>query len=205
MIKKATSCYTFDGHDGNRSDEWLKLKPDYVEGNAQTLDVVIVGGFHGTGERQRRFKYSHFLLAVRSDEDAPEQSASKLVTEEDYAESPGSKLPKFMLTIGKVGTGFNYEMLKQINDDMAQNWTEVRACGGRRCDAACTRTAASPEGCFRGPLAYKRPPRLPRAAAAPLRRAPPRAPKSRCRHTLAPGSQPSPQRARSTATGRTPS
>ena len=32
-----------------RADAWVKLKPDYVEGVSETLDVVIVGGYLGEG------------------------------------------------------------------------------------------------------------------------------------------------------------
>lgn len=32
-----------------RSEGWVKLKPDYIEGVNDTLDVVIVGGYLGQG------------------------------------------------------------------------------------------------------------------------------------------------------------
>lgn len=32
-----------------RGDSWVKLKPDYMEGVTDTLDVVIVGGYLGDG------------------------------------------------------------------------------------------------------------------------------------------------------------
>lgn len=32
-----------------RADAWVKLKPDYIEGVNDTLDVVIVGGYLGQG------------------------------------------------------------------------------------------------------------------------------------------------------------
>lgn len=33
----------------DRTEAWVKLKPDYMEGVSETLDVVIVGGYLGQG------------------------------------------------------------------------------------------------------------------------------------------------------------
>ena len=46
---------------GARGDSWLKIKPDYLP--TEDLDVVIIGGFYGTG-RQRGGKIAEYLLGI---------------------------------------------------------------------------------------------------------------------------------------------
>lgn len=45
IIKQSDSFYV----PKERSTSWLKLKADYVEGIADTLDILVIGAYYGQG------------------------------------------------------------------------------------------------------------------------------------------------------------
>lgn len=58
MVKDPETAYK----PNTRKGGWYKIKPEYIGGLMDELDLVVVGGFFGAGHRRQML--SHFLCAV---------------------------------------------------------------------------------------------------------------------------------------------
>ncbi len=84
MLKLPDSPYRA----GSRGSLWLKLKREYKDGAGESLDLVVIGAFHGRGRRTGI--YGTLLLAAYDEEQ------------------------DIFTSICKVGTGFTDEMLDML-------------------------------------------------------------------------------------------
>ncbi|XP_005884535.2 PREDICTED: DNA ligase 4 [Myotis brandtii] len=97
MIKHPLSIYKPD----KRGEGWLKIKPEYVNGLMDELDIIIVGGYWGKGARGGMM--SHFLCAVA------EKHAS------------GEK-PSVFHTLCRIGSGYTMKELYDLGLKLAKHW-----------------------------------------------------------------------------------
>lgn len=77
-----------------RSRNWLKIKKDYLAGVGDSLDLVVLGGYHGRGKRTGA--YGAFLLACYNP------------TTEKYE------------TVCNIGTGFSDEVLETLHGQLKE-------------------------------------------------------------------------------------
>ncbi|KAJ6261845.1 hypothetical protein Dda_2644 [Drechslerella dactyloides] len=60
VIKNPRSVYSL----GDRNDDWLKVKPEYMKEMGENFDLIIVGGYYGQGHRGGRL--SSFMCALKA-------------------------------------------------------------------------------------------------------------------------------------------
>lgn len=101
MVKDPSSIYKPD----KRGEGWLKIKPEYVDGLMDELDLLIVGGYWGKGRRGGMM--SHFLCAVAE------------------APKPGEK-PSVFHTLCRIGSGYTMKELYELGLKLAKHWKVYR-------------------------------------------------------------------------------
>ncbi|RWS19690.1 DNA ligase 1-like isoform X3, partial [Leptotrombidium deliense] len=74
MIKNLNEGSEYEAF--QRSNNWLKLKKDYIRGEADTLDLVVIGAYNGSGRRKDIF--GSFLLASYNSEMNTFESVCKI-------------------------------------------------------------------------------------------------------------------------------
>ncbi|KNC52955.1 DNA ligase [Thecamonas trahens ATCC 50062] len=98
MVKSLNSVWKA----GDRSHGWLKIKPEYGDRTADDLDVLIVGGYYGTGHRSGLI--AKFMLGV-------------IVP----PAVPGGK-PSVFYSFTKVGTGYSVDTLRNLDAALGDRW-----------------------------------------------------------------------------------
>ncbi|XP_028326722.1 DNA ligase 4 [Gouania willdenowi] len=101
MVKDPASIYKPD----KRGEGWMKIKPEYVDGLMDELDLLIVGGYWGKGRRGGMM--SHFLCAVAE------------------APPPGGE-PHVFHTLCRIGSGYTMKELHDLGLKLAKHWKVYR-------------------------------------------------------------------------------
>jgi DNA ligase-4 len=105
IVKAKDSPYVPD----DRSDAWLKLKSDYIDNIGDSLDLLVVGGYYGSGFRAKtggeNFEHiTTFLCAVSSKVDVKAPKRSKFIP------------------FCKVGTGYSLAQLQELRTKLKPQW-----------------------------------------------------------------------------------
>ncbi|KAF9324147.1 DNA ligase (ATP) [Linnemannia elongata] len=103
IVKNPRSAYIPNG----RGEHWVKIKPEYVDGVFDSLDVLVVGGYYGSGTRGGHGVISSYLCAVRD-------NTSK------------SQTGKKFLTFCKFGSGFTYQQMGKFSQRLGPYWKEYK-------------------------------------------------------------------------------
>ncbi|KAI1259063.1 ATP dependent DNA ligase domain-containing protein [Xylariaceae sp. FL1019] len=102
VIKNPRSLYTVN----ERATDWIKVKPEYMRGHGKELDVIVIGGYYGSGRRGGRL--SSFLCGLR-------------VTQKDIE---AGDYPEKCYSFLKVGGGFKVEDYSEIHMLTEGKWKD---------------------------------------------------------------------------------
>jgi DNA ligase-4 len=123
VVKDPNSVYKPSVRNGSG---WFKVKPDYMLGLNDDLDLIIVGGYYGSGKRSGLL--SHFLLAVAFDD---ANSNAETRKKPDLQDTDGLDLegndehgqdlsvakgyePNLFYSFCKIGSGYTFKELVLI-------------------------------------------------------------------------------------------
>eukprot|EP01132_Coremiostelium_polycephalum_P002500 gene2500-3093_t len=113
MIKNLNSSYV----PGERKEKWIKLKPEYLDGVGDDLDLVIIGGYYGSGVGRRGGTLSHFMLGV------PYFGPDG----EDRCDDP------VFYSFCKVGSGYSYQELRELQKSLDPHWKPFKTQNPPKC------------------------------------------------------------------------
>lgn len=109
IVKNATTPYVL----ADRSDKWVKIKPDYIDGLRDNMDLVLLGGYYGEGTR-RAGNVSHFLLGVFEKQLTPPE-IQRVMSDRRLPPPP-------MYTFCKVGSGYSKVRLEELRKELASKF-----------------------------------------------------------------------------------
>lgn len=107
VLKNPRSAYRLN----SRNDDWMKVKPEYMDGFGEDLDCIVIAGYYGSGRRGGRL--SSFMCGLRVDENHVRQGAN----------------PMKCFSFFKVGGGFtgaDYAAVRHHTEHKWHNWDPKR-------------------------------------------------------------------------------
>ncbi|RMZ95310.1 DNA ligase 4 [Brachionus plicatilis] len=97
VVKDPESVYK----PSQRGGGWYKVKPDYMAGLNDDLDLIVLGGYYGSGKRGGLI--SHFLVGLLVDQEGDDE------------------VKKFC-SLCKIGSGYTHKELLEYNYKLAEKW-----------------------------------------------------------------------------------
>jgi len=131
---------------GERDKKWVKLKPDYLP--TEDLDVVVVGGFKGTGAL-RGGKIAEYLVGIVEapkatfDERDPEKEDDRPSGTSEGTKTPG--FPTRVISFSKVGTGMSAGVMERLRKRLGPHMLPSTRGARRGAPAAYATTGAAGE------------------------------------------------------------
>ena len=122
VLKNPRSVYRLN----SRVDDWMKVKPEYMNEFGENLDCLIIGGYYGSGHRGGRL--SSFMCGLRVDKSDVDrgknihaQALELMLT--FVIIDPNHNSMRFF-SFFKVGGGFTFQDYQNINEKTKGKWID---------------------------------------------------------------------------------
>ncbi len=115
---------------GTRSHSWLKVKRDYVAGFSDTVDVVPIGAWWGSGRKATKSFLSPILLAVYDDEEDVYRSICRCMT---FTDAMYESVREFYFNGTAYPPSLNSEVAKTSTENPEQK-DDASVDDGNSCD-----------------------------------------------------------------------
>merc|ERR1719473_827520 len=121
-----------------RSLNWLKLKKDYLDGLGDSVDLVVLGAWHGKGKRSGT--YGAFLLGVYDPEEEGYQTACKIGT--GFSDQDSKDHHAFFSPKAQAGKPHEYDVDDRLEPDVWFEPCQVWECKAADLQVSPIHTAA---------------------------------------------------------------
>ncbi len=119
---------------GTRSHSWLKVKRDYVAGYSDTIDVVPIGAWWGSGRKAQKSFLSPILLAVYDDEEDVYRSICRCMT---FTDAMYESIREFYFNGTPYPSGVETQGAKKSIEDKEKPKAELNESESVKDDSSC--------------------------------------------------------------------
>ncbi|CDF89409.1 ZYBA0S04-03598g1_1 [Zygosaccharomyces bailii CLIB 213] len=118
ILKQFKSKY----HIGARTDQWIKIKPEYLEQFGENLDLIVIGRTPG-----KKDSLMCGLVVLEGDENLDNQPKKDIINLDSDEDEEPRKIAKKIVSFCTIANGISQEEFKEIERKTAGRWNKTES------------------------------------------------------------------------------